>query len=114
GVDGPLLIDQPGLTDEAFTLSDLPLGVYSWRVQGARHRFGRLLEAWSEPQQLRIGRQGGARAFRAERRLETLVRRSPHRPPRPGRMGRRCGFIRPADQLAGADAGRRRARPPSL
>lgn len=56
GVDGPLLIDQPGLTDEAFTLSDLPAGVYSWRVQGARHRFGRLLEAWSEPQQLRIGR----------------------------------------------------------
>lgn len=56
GVDGPLLIDQPGLTDEAFTLSDLPPGVYSWRVQSARHRFGRLLEAWSEPQQLRIGR----------------------------------------------------------
>ena len=55
-VDGPLLVDQPGLTDEAFTLSDLPPGVYSWRVQGARHRFGRLLEAWSEPQQLRIGR----------------------------------------------------------
>ena len=54
--DGPLLVDQPGLTDEAFTLSDLPPGVYSWRVQGARHRFGRLLEAWSEPQQLRIGR----------------------------------------------------------
>ena len=47
---------KPGLTDEAFTLSDLPPGVYSWRVQGARHRFGRLLEAWSEPQQLRIGR----------------------------------------------------------
>ena len=55
-VDGPLLVDHPGLTDEAFTLSDLPPGVYSWRVQGARHRFGRLLEAWSEPQQLRIGR----------------------------------------------------------
>ncbi|MBD3818843.1 MAG: FecR domain-containing protein [Brevundimonas diminuta] len=55
-VDGPLVVDQPGLTDEAFTLSDLPPGVYSWRVQGARHRFGRLLEAWSEPQQLRIGR----------------------------------------------------------
>ena len=28
-VDGPLLVDQPGLTDEAFTLSDLPPGVYS-------------------------------------------------------------------------------------
>ncbi|MCO8017338.1 FecR domain-containing protein [Brevundimonas diminuta] len=56
GVDGPLLVDQPGLTDEAFTLSDLPSGVYSWRVQSARHRFGRLLEAWSEPQQLHIGR----------------------------------------------------------
>ncbi|MEN5230134.1 FecR domain-containing protein [Brevundimonas naejangsanensis] len=56
GVEGPLLIDQPGLTDEAFTLSDLPPGVYSWRVQSARHRFGRLLEAWSEPQQLHIGR----------------------------------------------------------
>lgn len=54
--DGALLIDQPGLADEALTLSDLPPGVYGWRVQGARHRFGRLLEAWSEPQQLRIGR----------------------------------------------------------
>ncbi|WP_427791781.1 FecR domain-containing protein [Brevundimonas diminuta] len=54
--DGPMVVDQPGLTEEAFTLSDLPPGVYSWRVQGARHRFGRLLEAWSEPQQLRIGR----------------------------------------------------------
>gem|GEM_PF-5523244 len=53
---GDQATDQPGLTDEAFTLSDLPPGVYSWRVQGARHRFGRLLEAWSEPQQLRIGR----------------------------------------------------------
>ncbi len=55
-VDGPMVVDQPGLTEEAFTLSDLPPGVYSWRVQSARHRFGRLLEAWSEPQQLRIGR----------------------------------------------------------
>ena len=31
-------------------------GVYTWRVQGSRHRFGRLLQVWSEPQQLRIGR----------------------------------------------------------
>ena len=54
--DGDLLVDRPGLTEEAFTVSDLPPGIYSWRVQGARHRFGRLLEAWSEPQQLRIGR----------------------------------------------------------
>lgn len=54
--DGAMLADQPGLADAAFTLSDLPPGVYSWRVQGSRHRFGRLLEAWSDPQQLRIGR----------------------------------------------------------
>ncbi len=54
--EGAPLIDQPGLTDQAFTLSDLPPGVYTWRVQGSRHRFGRLLQVWSEPQQLRIGR----------------------------------------------------------
>ncbi|MET4685010.1 FecR domain-containing protein [Brevundimonas faecalis] len=54
--DGPPLVDQPGVVEQAFTLTDLPPGVYSWRVQGSRHRFGRLLQAWSEPQQLRIGR----------------------------------------------------------
>ena len=54
--EGVPLIDQSGLTDQAFTLSDLPPGVYTWRVQGSRHRFGRLLQVWSEPQQLRIGR----------------------------------------------------------
>ena len=54
--EGSPLIDHPGLTDQAFTLTDLPPGVYTWRVQGARHRFGRLLQVWSEPQQLRIGR----------------------------------------------------------
>ena len=54
--EGPPLIDQPGLTDQAFTLTDLPPGVYTWRVQGARDRFGHLLQTWSEPQQLRIGR----------------------------------------------------------
>lgn len=54
--DGASLIDQPGLTDQSFTLTDLPPGVYIWRVQGSRHRFGRLLQTWSEPQQLRIGR----------------------------------------------------------
>lgn len=54
--EGAPLIDQPGLTEEAFTVTDLPAGVYTWRVQSSRHRFGRLLQAWSEPQQLRIGR----------------------------------------------------------
>lgn len=54
--DGAPLIDQPGLTDQSFTLTDLPPGVYTWRVQGSRHRFGRLLQTWSERQQLRIGR----------------------------------------------------------
>lgn len=54
--EGSPLIDHPGLTDQAFTLTDLPPGVYTWRVQGSRHRFGRLLQVWSEPQQLRIGR----------------------------------------------------------
>lgn len=54
--EGAPLIDQPGVSEQAFTLSDLPPGVYTWRVQGSRHRFGRLLQVWSEPQQLRIGR----------------------------------------------------------
>jgi hypothetical protein len=56
GREGAPLIDQPGLADQAFSLTDLPPGVYTWRVQGSRHRFGRLLQVWSEPQQLRIGR----------------------------------------------------------
>ena len=54
--EGAPLVDQPSITDQAFTLSDLPPGVYTWRVQGTRHRFGRLLQVWSEPQQLRLGR----------------------------------------------------------
>jgi len=54
--EGPPLVDQQGVAEQAFTLSDLPPGVYIWRVQGSRHRFGRLLQVWSEPQQLRIGR----------------------------------------------------------
>lgn len=54
--DGAPLIDQPGLTDQSFTLTDLPPGIYTWRAQGSRHRFGHLLQVWSEPQQLRIGR----------------------------------------------------------
>lgn len=54
--EGVPLVDQPGLADQAFSLTDLPPGVYTWRVQGSRHRFGRLLQVWSEPQQLRIGR----------------------------------------------------------
>lgn len=50
------LVDLTDLTETEVSLTGLPDGVYQWRVQGVRQRFGRTLEVWSEPRQLRIGR----------------------------------------------------------
>lgn len=50
------LVDLTDLTETEVSLTGLPAGVYQWRVQGVRQRFGRTLEVWSEPRQLHIGR----------------------------------------------------------
>jgi hypothetical protein len=50
------IIDEAGLTEARFTVANLPSGRYVWRARVTRQRFGRLLEAWSEPQSLRISR----------------------------------------------------------
>lgn len=54
-LDAPL-VDQADLSRPEITVTGLPAGVYVWRVRSTRHAFGRVLETWSEPQQLRVGR----------------------------------------------------------
>lgn len=53
---GQPLFDSPSLTDSRFTLTDLPAGTYSWRVEGTRYRFGHRLTVWSQPEILTISR----------------------------------------------------------
>ena len=53
---GQPLIDSPGLSESRFTLTDLPPGDYSWRVEGLRYRFGHRLSVWSQPELLTISR----------------------------------------------------------
>ncbi len=53
---GQPLFDTPGLTESRFTLTDLPAGTYSWRVEGTRYRFGHRLTVWSQPEILTISR----------------------------------------------------------
>lgn len=53
---GQPLFDSPNLTDSRFTLTDLPAGTYSWRVEGTRYRFGHRLTVWSQPEILTISR----------------------------------------------------------
>jgi hypothetical protein len=56
GSTAPAVIDESGLTEPKITVTGLPPGVYEWRVRATRIAFGRTLETWSPPQQLRIGR----------------------------------------------------------
>lgn len=48
--------DEAGLSEPRLTLTGLPPGEYQWRVRITRRQFGRLIETWSDPQALRIGR----------------------------------------------------------
>lgn len=50
------VIDTPGLVDRQIVVTDLPPGVYYWRVMVARREDGRLFEKWSAPQRFEIGR----------------------------------------------------------
>lgn len=54
--EGQPLIDSAGLSDSSFTLTDLPAGTYSWRIEGTRYRFGHRLSVWSSPEVLTINR----------------------------------------------------------
>ena len=54
--DGPIMVDHPGIEETNFTLTDLPPGTYSWRVEGVRHRFGHRLAVWSDAETLTISR----------------------------------------------------------
>lgn len=52
----PAVVDEAGLSEPRLTLTGLPPGEYQWRVRITRRRFDRLIESWSDPQALRIGR----------------------------------------------------------
>lgn len=56
GSTAPAVIDQSDLIEPKITVTGLPPGVYEWRVRATRAAFGRTLETWSPPLQLRIGR----------------------------------------------------------
>lgn len=51
---GPVLYDQPALSESSYTLTGLLPGDYAWRVQGTRFRFGHRLSAWSDTERLTI------------------------------------------------------------
>lgn len=54
--NAPPVIDEVRLNAPEITLTGLKPGDYQWRVRATRHAFGRILETWSEPQTLHIGR----------------------------------------------------------
>ena len=49
------LVDEAGLTDEQMTVTDLPKGVYGWRVMSRTFLNGRIIEKWSPVQDFHLG-----------------------------------------------------------
>lgn len=49
------VIDEAGLTSGQIVVTDLPAGVYFWRVLVSRREDGKLFEKWSQPQRFEIG-----------------------------------------------------------
>jgi len=49
------IVDQPGLVEPQLTLTDLPPGLYSWRVSATRVKNGVVTEKVASPQSLKIG-----------------------------------------------------------
>lgn len=49
------VVDQPGLVEPQLTLTDLPPGLYSWRVSATRVKNGTVSEKVAPLQSLRIG-----------------------------------------------------------
>jgi hypothetical protein len=50
------IVDQPGLVEPQLTLTDLPPGLYSWRVSATRVKSGVVTEKLAPLQSLKIGR----------------------------------------------------------
>jgi len=50
------IVDMPGLAESQLTLTDLPAGVYGWRVSATRFKSGQVSEKVGPLQTLRIGR----------------------------------------------------------
>ncbi|PZQ63230.1 MAG: peptigoglycan-binding protein LysM [Phenylobacterium zucineum] len=55
GAEGLPMVDETGLTDQRITLTDLPRGVYVWRVMSRTLLRGRLVEKWSAEQRFENG-----------------------------------------------------------
>jgi len=49
------IVDQPGLVEPQLTLTDLPPGLYSWRISATRVKNGVVTEKVAPPQSLKIG-----------------------------------------------------------
>lgn len=49
------VIDMPGLSEPRLTLTDLPAGVYTWRISATRFKNGKVTEKVGPLQTLRIG-----------------------------------------------------------
>jgi hypothetical protein len=49
------VIDEAGLTDGQIVVTDLPPGIYFWRVLVSQREGGKLYEKWSQPQRFEIG-----------------------------------------------------------
>jgi hypothetical protein len=56
GAEGEPVIDAPGLTERRIIVSNLPPGLYFWRVLVTRREGGRVYERWSAPERFEIGR----------------------------------------------------------
>ena len=52
---GRAVIDEAGLSGPQIVVTDLPAGVYFWRVLVSRREGGKLYEKWSQPQRFEIG-----------------------------------------------------------
>ena len=48
------IVDEPGLTDSQIVVTDLPPGVYYWRVLVTRTQNGKSSERWSAPERFEI------------------------------------------------------------
>lgn len=51
---GPPLVDEIGLQDTAFIITDLPRGTYRWRVMTSENVDGRYVDKWSDYRELRV------------------------------------------------------------